>query len=155
MAAALVPPTITESQTSQVAQALEHTNVSIQCKASGHPRPTITWQREDGSPIRLNGRFEGDLRPADADTNVGSIMSREYTLIDSTSGTQHWKLTQRIRVPTELNEVKSDRLSLYHVDRSMAGVYVCTASNGVQAQASKRVPLTVECESRLHHKVSS
>lgn len=33
----------------------EHANVSLQCKANGHPRPTISWRREDGEPIRLTG----------------------------------------------------------------------------------------------------
>lgn len=52
-----VPPTIIESQSSQVADAVEHANVSIQCKANGHPPATITWRRDDGLPIRLYGRF--------------------------------------------------------------------------------------------------
>lgn len=53
-----MPPKITEAQTTQVAEIAEHTNVSIQCKASGHPKPSISWRREDGSPIRLNGQYQ-------------------------------------------------------------------------------------------------
>lgn len=52
-----VPPTIIESQSSQVADVTEHANVSIQCKANGYPRANISWRRDDGLPIRLNGRF--------------------------------------------------------------------------------------------------
>lgn len=55
-----VPPRIIEAQTTQMAEIAEHFNVSIQCKANGHPRPSIVWRREDGQPIRLNGRFGGD-----------------------------------------------------------------------------------------------
>lgn len=36
-------------------EAIEYTNVSIQCKADAHPRATITWRRDDGSPIKLRG----------------------------------------------------------------------------------------------------
>lgn len=46
---------IIESQTSQVVEAIEYANVSIQCKADAHPRATITWRRDDGSPIKLRG----------------------------------------------------------------------------------------------------
>lgn len=38
-----------------MAEVVEHSNVTIQCKANGHPRPTISWRREDGEPIRLSG----------------------------------------------------------------------------------------------------
>lgn len=54
-----MPPTIIEPQSTRVAEVAEHSDVSLQCKANGHPRPTITWRRDDGSPIRLGGRLVG------------------------------------------------------------------------------------------------
>ena len=50
-----VPPSIIEAQSSQAAEVAEHSNVSIQCKASGQPKPIVTWRRSDGAPIRLVG----------------------------------------------------------------------------------------------------
>jgi hypothetical protein len=38
-----------------VAEVIEKSNVTLQCKASGHPKPTIGWRREDGEPIKLTG----------------------------------------------------------------------------------------------------
>lgn len=52
-----MPPTINESQTNQVVETTEHSNVNIQCKANGHPRPGVVWRRDDGTPIKLSGRF--------------------------------------------------------------------------------------------------
>lgn len=46
----------------------------------------------------------------------------------------------------ELSEVKSDRLTLINVHRSMGGQYVCSASNGIPSQTSKTIPLYVKCE---------
>lgn len=33
----------------------ENTSATLSCRASGHPSPTITWRREDGRPILLDG----------------------------------------------------------------------------------------------------
>lgn len=33
----------------------EGTSATLTCRASGHPSPSITWRREDGRPILLNG----------------------------------------------------------------------------------------------------
>lgn len=46
-----------------------------------------------------------------------------------------------------MNEIKSDKLTLLNVDRSMAGLYVCNAFNGIPSQVSKRIPLYVKCKS--------
>lgn len=51
----VVPANFVEAETSQVAEVLEHANVSLQCKANGHPRPAISWRRDDGEPIKLTG----------------------------------------------------------------------------------------------------
>lgn len=46
----------------------------------------------------------------------------------------------------ELAEVKSEKLTLVDIDRSMAGIYVCTASNGIPSPAIKRIPIYVKCK---------
>lgn len=43
-----------QPQASQVTVS-EASNASLSCRARGHPTPTITWRREDGQPILLNG----------------------------------------------------------------------------------------------------
>ena len=59
-----------------MAEALESSNVSLQCKASGHPRPTIGWRREDGEPIKLRGdHVAADNEPA----HVGGSNSSDKT----------------------------------------------------------------------------
>lgn len=50
-----VPPSIVEAQTSQMAELAEHSNVSLQCKTAGNPKPNVVWHRDDGLPIKLNG----------------------------------------------------------------------------------------------------
>jgi len=63
-----VPPDIDYLQTSQDVVTQEGENVTLVCKASGHPTPRITWKREDReniirNPVRdKNGteRYEGD-----------------------------------------------------------------------------------------------
>lgn len=72
--------------------------VKLECKASGNPKPKITWSRKN------------NLLPEGVQTAVTSV------------------------------------LSLDRVDRHQAGVYQCTASNGVGADAFQQIDLHVLCK---------
>ncbi|KAI5651512.1 immunoglobulin domain-containing protein [Phthorimaea operculella] len=48
-----VPPDIINEETSADVAAHEMDNVTLVCKASGHPAPKITWRREDHEPMLL------------------------------------------------------------------------------------------------------
>lgn len=63
-----VPPDIVNEPTSDVA-VQEQDNVTLSCRATGHPPPKITWKREDHEPILLKkmggrefykGNFQGE-----------------------------------------------------------------------------------------------
>jgi len=49
-----VPPDIDYLKTSKDIVVQEGDNVTLVCKAKGHPRPKITWRREDGKNIVRN-----------------------------------------------------------------------------------------------------
>ncbi|XP_022824651.1 neurotrimin-like [Spodoptera litura] len=48
-----VPPDIINEETSADVSAQEMDNVTLLCRASGHPPPKITWRREDHEPMLL------------------------------------------------------------------------------------------------------
>ncbi|KAH9637845.1 hypothetical protein HF086_005503 [Spodoptera exigua] len=48
-----VPPDIINEETSADVSAQEMDNVTLICRASGHPPPKITWRREDHEPMLL------------------------------------------------------------------------------------------------------
>ncbi|XP_047029155.1 protein CEPU-1-like [Helicoverpa zea] len=48
-----VPPDIINEETSADVSAQELDNVTLICRASGHPPPKITWRREDHEPMLL------------------------------------------------------------------------------------------------------
>ncbi|XP_076289986.1 lachesin [Lasioglossum baleicum] len=50
----VVPPNIVDYQTSSDVVVQEGVNVSLSCKASGSPKPQISWKKEDGSKITIN-----------------------------------------------------------------------------------------------------
>ncbi|XP_026675546.1 lachesin-like isoform X2 [Ceratina calcarata] len=50
----VVPPNIEDYQTSSDAIVREGANVTLTCKATGSPKPSISWKREDGSKISIN-----------------------------------------------------------------------------------------------------
>ncbi|KAK1137145.1 hypothetical protein K0M31_001670, partial [Melipona bicolor] len=54
---ALVPPNIEDYQSSSDVIVREGANVSLTCKATGSPKPTISWKRDDGSKISINKTF--------------------------------------------------------------------------------------------------
>lgn len=55
----LVPPNIDDSQSSSDAIVREGANVSLTCKATGSPIPSIRWKRDDGSKIAINKSLSG------------------------------------------------------------------------------------------------
>ncbi|XP_015431804.1 PREDICTED: lachesin-like [Dufourea novaeangliae] len=50
----LVPPNIEDYQTSSDAVVRENSNVTLTCKATGSPKPNISWKRDDGLKININ-----------------------------------------------------------------------------------------------------
>lgn len=48
-----VPPDIINEETSADVAAQEMDNVTLLCRASGHPPPKITWRREDHEPMLM------------------------------------------------------------------------------------------------------
>lgn len=167
-----MPPTIVEAQSSQVAEVTEFSNVSIQCKFSGTPKPTVSWRRDDGMPIRLIGETElsqptttltrptltsstfTKLQTASASDSLQDVSnstdnvvnSWQSNLDDSFGGTSVSSSSSSSFGQLLVDEVRSERLALSRVDRSMSGIYVCTATNGIPPQTSKRVPLYVKCK---------
>ncbi|CAK9803858.1 Protein CEPU-1 [Anthophora quadrimaculata] len=50
----VVPPNIEDYQTSSDAIVREGANLTLTCKATGSPKPNITWKRDDSSKISIN-----------------------------------------------------------------------------------------------------
>lgn len=55
-----VPPNIEDYQTSSDAIVREGANVSLTCKATGSPKPNISWKRDDNSLISVNKTLSGE-----------------------------------------------------------------------------------------------
>ena len=49
----VVPPQILANESSSDVVATEGSNVTLECRASGHPPPVIQWKREDRKEIAL------------------------------------------------------------------------------------------------------
>ncbi|CAD1477294.1 unnamed protein product, partial [Heterotrigona itama] len=52
-----VPPNIEDYQSSSDIIVREGANVTLTCKATGSPKPAISWKRDDGSKISINKTF--------------------------------------------------------------------------------------------------
>ncbi len=50
-----VPPQIIDKETSTDLVVKEGSNVTLHCKAKGHPEPYVMWRREDNTEIQYNG----------------------------------------------------------------------------------------------------
>ncbi|XP_024937931.1 lachesin isoform X2 [Cephus cinctus] len=51
----LIPPDIMDDESADGLVAHEGGNIKLQCVATGTPKPTVTWKREDGANITLRG----------------------------------------------------------------------------------------------------
>ncbi|XP_023172160.2 neurotrimin [Drosophila hydei] len=109
----VVPPDIVDYQTSQDVVRASGQNVTLTCTATGVPLPTITWRREENTPMPM-------LLPA---------MSED----DNDNELQ----------PKEIYSVESQNLTLWQLQRGHMGAYLCIASNGVPPTVSKRIMLVV------------
>lgn len=56
----VVPPDIVDYQTSQDVVRASGQNVTLTCSATGVPLPTITWRREENTPLWLLPDEEGE-----------------------------------------------------------------------------------------------
>lgn len=95
----------------------EFEDVNISCTASGNPKPSIYWKRED---VYLN---EHNVRD-----------NRLHIISASRHDAGNYQLDFKS---------KSFKLSV----KSFIGVYFCIASNGVQPSISRRINLVVHCKS--------
>lgn len=100
-----VPPTIIESQSTRVADMVEHSDVALQCKANGHPKPTITWRRDDGSPIRLNGQ-SGSISNESANQTSFALLGQRNSNSNSNS-------TQAELLPPPLQQMAAGQSRKY------------------------------------------
>lgn len=55
-----MPPDILDYPTSSDMVVREGSNVTLKCAATGSPKPTIVWRREDGDMIPVSGGQEGN-----------------------------------------------------------------------------------------------
>lgn len=54
-----VPPNIDDSLSSSDIIVREGSNVTLKCRATGSPTPTVKWKRDDNSKIAINKSLNG------------------------------------------------------------------------------------------------
>ncbi|XP_067127907.1 neurotrimin-like [Centruroides vittatus] len=60
----VVPPDIIDADSTTDVLVREGSNVTLTCRATGNPPPTVTWRREDGQPVAV-GNWQS-TKPQDA-----------------------------------------------------------------------------------------
>ncbi|XP_071054229.1 lachesin-like isoform X1 [Onthophagus taurus] len=60
-----VPPDIIDNNTSGDLSVTEGDNVTLWCRATGHPAPRVIWRREDGQPINMRRAGNRELEIVD------------------------------------------------------------------------------------------
>ncbi|XP_074102946.1 protein amalgam [Cotesia typhae] len=123
----LVPPDIVYGEeTSKDLSVTEGENVTLNCQATGTPKPRVSWRREDGQHILI----------------------RNSTSFSSSYNGKSYNF-KKVEIYNE------SKLHFYRVDRQQMGVYMCIATNDVPPTVSKRVALevnfapTVQVQSQL------
>ncbi|XP_063587794.1 lachesin-like [Penaeus indicus] len=123
-AVSLVPPDIIDRESSGDLTVREGMDVTLTCRAKGHPPPTIVWRREDNKNIVLDAEKSGELMDAEAapgGVGVGAGADEEGSRV-----------------------VEGEKLTLKKVSRLQMGSYLCIASNGIPPSVSKRTHLRVQ-----------
>ncbi|XP_066940800.1 lachesin-like [Macrobrachium rosenbergii] len=129
----VVPPDIIDKDSSGDLTVREGQDVTLTCRAKGHPTPTIVWRREDNRDIVLDTE---NTDMVGVESGVGISSRRDGgspSIVGGSSGS-----------PPSLREVKGEVLELKKVSRLQMGSYLCIASNGVPPSISKRANLRVQ-----------
>ncbi|GIY59834.1 lachesin-like protein [Caerostris darwini] len=75
-----VPPTFIDTSTSSDTVVEERSKLSLRCEASGYPKPSVSWRREDKKVINLGlfrGRVYSELKVEGEYLNISQV-SREH-----------------------------------------------------------------------------
>ncbi|KAG8226569.1 hypothetical protein J437_LFUL004741 [Ladona fulva] len=86
-----IPPDILDYPTSTDMVVREGTNVTLRCAATGSPRPSIVWRREDGESIPVAGNTEGEWRRWDNSSRLNSdwgLMVEQLLNLEALNGKQ-------------------------------------------------------------------
>jgi len=116
----VVPPNIIDESSSSDTLATEGRAVTLNCDATGTPKPTITWRREDGEKLRLC--------PENSRTMVQDYRGQE-------------KMEDNCQ---EVDQYVGESITLRNINRFQSGIYLCIGKNNVPPSVSKRVRLYVD-----------
>ncbi|XP_050700993.1 lachesin-like [Eriocheir sinensis] len=118
----VVPPDIIDRESSGDLTIREGQDVTLTCRAKGHPTPSIVWRREDNQDIVLDSDKAdvGDLGVAAAEVGAGTDSAHT------------------------VKSVEGETLVMKRVSRLQMGSYLCIASNGIPPSISKRTQLRVQ-----------
>lgn len=127
----VVPPDIIDRESSGDLTVREGMDVTLTCRAKGHPPPTIVWRREDNKNIVLDAEKSGHTVGA-----MGIAGGAEAAM--GAGGVAAGVDEEGSRV------VEGEKLTLKKVSRLQMGSYLCIASNGIPPSISKRTHLRVQ-----------
>ncbi|XP_045135901.1 neurotrimin-like [Portunus trituberculatus] len=125
----VVPPDIIDKESSGDITVREGQDVTLTCRAKGHPAPNITWRREDNRDILLNTAQRS--RASGAQGNSDEDEDEDYP-------------GKGFGSDGSAKVVKGETLVLRKVSRLQMGSYLCIASNGIPPSISKRAHLSVQ-----------
>ncbi|XP_042878938.1 lachesin-like isoform X1 [Penaeus japonicus] len=128
----VVPPDIIDRESSGDLTVREGMDVTLTCRAKGHPKPTIMWRREDNKNIVLDAEKSGHT------VGAMGVGGEAVAATGAGAGVGGGVDEQGSRV------VEGENLTLKKVSRLQMGSYLCIASNGIPPSISKRTHLRVQ-----------
>ncbi|XP_050700995.1 neurotrimin-like isoform X2 [Eriocheir sinensis] len=156
----VVPPDIIDKDSSGDITVREGQDVTLTCRAEGHPPPNITWRREDNKDIILHNNQRGRTtgRPyqgtPDSQPSLYGLTNNNNHSEDRNAPPGHEEDENEARgghhrgwthgLGNKAKTVEGGTLLLKKVSRLQMGSYLCIASNGVPPSISKRAHLKVQ-----------
>lgn len=87
-----VPPNIEDSLSSSDIIVREGVNITLKCKATGSPAPTVKWKRDDNSKIAINKSLIGECA---TETHFGTFNTHVGQRQNGTGGVRDEEEQQR------------------------------------------------------------
>ena len=125
----MVPPAIQPMPRQGIIRTRKGKNITLRCAGKGNPNPRISWSKQVRKLSLIIFYLYSEKIDSERTLNILILILFQGGLLN-----------------TGYNKAEGLSLQLENVGRRDAGIYICTANNGVGESASAQITVNINCK---------